>query len=66
VRELALLIKALRRASLNPHAAVMVGGPIITLRPEIARQVGADATASDAQDAADWMQGHWQSIAVQT
>jgi methanogenic corrinoid protein MtbC1 len=66
LRELALLIKALRRASLNPHAVVMVGGPVLALRPEIARLVGADASASDAQEAASWMQGHWQSLMVRT
>jgi methanogenic corrinoid protein MtbC1 len=64
--DLTLLIEALRRASINRRVQVMVGGPVLTLRPQIGRQVGADATAFDAQDAVSWAQGHWQSMAAHT
>ncbi len=40
-------IRSVRRASRNPHLGVMVGGPIFHLAPHLAREVGADATASD-------------------
>jgi methanogenic corrinoid protein MtbC1 len=61
IRDLTLLIKALRRASVNPRSAVIVGGPLLLLQPQIARQVGADATAMDAQETATWARGCWQS-----
>ena len=60
--ELTLLIRALRRASLNRDVRLIVGGPVIAVRPEIAWQVGADATAIDAQEAANWAQAHWQAL----
>ncbi|HTY93434.1 MAG TPA: cobalamin B12-binding domain-containing protein [Steroidobacteraceae bacterium] len=66
VGELKSLVKSLRRASVNRRAMVMVGGPIFAMNPELAQLVGADGTASDAREAAGWMQGHWQSITVQT
>jgi methanogenic corrinoid protein MtbC1 len=62
VRDLTLLIKALRRASLNRSVAVMVGGPVLVLRPEIGLRIGADAIARDGQEAANWAQRYWQSI----
>jgi hypothetical protein len=40
----------------------MVGGPVLALRPEIGRRVGADAIALDGQEAANWAQRYWQSI----
>ncbi len=45
------LIRDIRRVSRNASLGVMVGGPIFTLRPELAKQVGADATAVDAHQA---------------
>lgn len=44
-------IAAVRRASCHPDIAVLVGGPAFTLRPQLARQFGADATASDGSEA---------------
>ncbi|MFY9514080.1 MAG: cobalamin-dependent protein [Rubrivivax sp.] len=48
VDAVASAILALRRASLNPAVAVMVGGPVMVLRPDFVAHVGADATACDA------------------
>jgi methanogenic corrinoid protein MtbC1 len=45
------LIASLRRRSSNPALAVMVGGPLLVHRPELVREVGADATAADAGEA---------------
>ncbi|MFM9852916.1 MAG: B12-binding domain-containing protein [Sphingomonadaceae bacterium] len=47
------LIQAIRAASRNPQAGIMVGGPIFVQNPEIALAVGADATAKDAHIAVD-------------
>ena len=44
-------IAAVRRSSCHREIAVLVGGPLFTLRPQLARQVGADATASDGSAA---------------
>jgi methanogenic corrinoid protein MtbC1 len=66
LRELTLLIKALRRASMNRSVAVMVGGPAVTLRPEIGGEIGADATMLDAPGAARWAKRYWDSVAVQS
>lgn len=43
-------IAAVRRASCHREIAVLVGGPLFTLRPQLARQVGADATTSDGSE----------------
>jgi methanogenic corrinoid protein MtbC1 len=48
---LARSIRAVRKASRNRGIAVMVGGPLFLLRPEIAAQVGADLGAIDAPSA---------------
>lgn len=48
---LASVILALRKASLNPTIAVMVGGPVFVAHPEYLAMVGADGTASDAPQA---------------
>ena len=44
-------IVRLRRASRNPHLAVMVGGPILVGRPGLGLALGADATSDDAASA---------------
>jgi methanogenic corrinoid protein MtbC1 len=44
-------IRAIRRASRNRGVGIMVGGPILIDRPELAELVGADATAVDGQQA---------------
>ena len=51
VEALTRAIAALRRASRNAEALIMVGGPILTTNPEIAVAVGADFSAGDARHA---------------
>ena len=46
------LIATIRRVSKNPNIGIMVGGPLLIERPELALLIGADATARDGQDAA--------------
>lgn len=64
--DLTLLIRALRRASINPRVIVLVGGPVLALRPELGWQVGADATAIDAPEAVSRAQGYWQPMPART
>jgi methanogenic corrinoid protein MtbC1 len=45
-------IEAVRRASLNPHIAVVAGGSAVSGRPDLAARIGADATAEDGPSAA--------------
>jgi MerR family transcriptional regulator, light-induced transcriptional regulator len=47
----AKLICAARRASRNKFIAVIVGGRVFATNPQLAIQVGADATAPDAPTA---------------
>jgi methanogenic corrinoid protein MtbC1 len=42
------LIRLVRRASRNRGLGVMIGGPLVQLRPELVALVGADASADDA------------------
>ena len=51
VRPMASAILALRKASLNRHLVVMVGGPVLAYLPDFVERVGADGTASDAAGA---------------
>jgi methanogenic corrinoid protein MtbC1 len=44
-------IRAIRRASRNRGVGILVGGPILIDKPELAALVGADATAVDSQQA---------------
>ncbi len=44
-------IDAIRRHSRHDNCVVMVGGPYFLDHPEVADQLGADSTASDARDA---------------
>jgi methanogenic corrinoid protein MtbC1 len=44
-------ISAVKRHSHNRAVAVMVGGPLFSLSPELVALVGADGTASDAREA---------------
>lgn len=48
---LAALIRDVRRASRNPNIGILVGGQAFLERPELAGLVGADATATDGQQA---------------
>lgn len=51
LESLASLIRAIRRVSLNRSIGVLVGGPVFKGQPELARLVGADATAVDGREA---------------
>jgi methanogenic corrinoid protein MtbC1 len=51
IEDLAAAVHALRKHSRNPNVRVLVGGPLLLERPEVAAQVGADATALDARQA---------------
>lgn len=51
VSRMASVILALRKASMNPGAVVMIGGPVVALRPELVALVGADVTATSATHA---------------
>lgn len=44
-------IAAVRSASCNRGLPVLVGGPVFFLKPQLVRQVGADATAMDGSEA---------------
>jgi len=44
-------IRSVRRASMNPGLAVLVGGPGFTANPCLAAEVGADGTAIDGRQA---------------
>jgi methanogenic corrinoid protein MtbC1 len=47
------IIAAIRRFSRNREVGVLVGGPLLVSKPEIASLVGADATAADGQEAVE-------------
>jgi MerR family transcriptional regulator, light-induced transcriptional regulator len=53
IDELSRFIGALRQSSRNPHAGVMVGGPLFVNNPGLAEIIGADGTASDARRAVE-------------
>jgi methanogenic corrinoid protein MtbC1 len=44
-------IEAVRRASKNPGIKILLGGPLVVVRPELVEQVAADAMAVDARHA---------------
>jgi methanogenic corrinoid protein MtbC1 len=46
-------VRAIRRASRNGGIGVMVGGPLLLARPDLALEVGADGTAVDGRSAAE-------------
>jgi methanogenic corrinoid protein MtbC1 len=45
--EVAATVRAIRQASRNRAIGVLVGGPLLVRRPELALPIGADATAAD-------------------
>ncbi len=47
VDDLAAIISAIRHASLNRTVGILIGGPVLVAKPELAHLVGADATATD-------------------
>ncbi len=48
---LARALRAVRQSSRNERVVTMVGGPLFASRPELAIQLGADATATDGAQA---------------
>jgi len=55
LQRVAAMLPQLREASRNRSIAIMVGGPLFSAFPDIARQIGADATAADG------VQATWQA-----
>ena len=51
VEQLTETIRAIRRESRNRAIGVLVGGPLLLKKPELAQRVGADATAADGPQA---------------
>ena len=51
LEDLSACITAVRRHSHNRAVAVMVGGPLFVVHPELIEQVGADGVATDGQQA---------------
>jgi len=49
--DVAATIRAVRQASRNRAIGVLVGGPILVDKPELAASIGADATAADGRQA---------------
>ena len=47
VDEVAAIIRAIRQTSLNRSIGILLGGPLLVAKPELAALVGADATAVD-------------------
>jgi MerR family transcriptional regulator, light-induced transcriptional regulator len=56
LEQLAVDIKAVRKASRNKAVGIMVGGPAFIGHPERVDLVGADATASDGRQAVAYAQ----------
>ena len=44
-------IRAIRKSSRNRSVGVLLGGPMLVLKPELAARMGADATGRDGRDA---------------
>lgn len=51
IEALAAIIRSVRQQSKNRSVRVLVGGPVMVHRPQVAALVGADATAPDARQA---------------
>jgi methanogenic corrinoid protein MtbC1 len=51
LHDVAHIIKEIRRTSRNRAVGVLIGGPLLVAKPEIAPLLGADATAADGQEA---------------
>lgn len=51
LQDVSTVIARLRRLSCNPQVNILVGGGIFAEHPEMAEQVGADATARDGREA---------------
>jgi methanogenic corrinoid protein MtbC1 len=53
IEKLRQCVDEVRKSSVNTKLAVMVGGPIFSLRPELIARVGSDGAAKDGQQAPD-------------
>jgi methylmalonyl-CoA mutase cobalamin-binding subunit len=51
VQDVAAMIRSIRDVARNRAVGILVGGPLLVAKPEIAAQVGADATAIDGKQA---------------
>lgn len=49
--EVSRIISSIRQFSRNPSVGVLIGGPLLVTKPELANVVGADATAADGKEA---------------
>ena len=49
--ELSDCIASVRKAAINPHIGIMVGGPVFALHPEYVAQVQADGACGDGRQA---------------
>ncbi len=49
--DLSECIQEVRKAALNDHVGIMVGGPIFGLHPECGTRVGADCASADGREA---------------
>jgi methanogenic corrinoid protein MtbC1 len=59
-------IRMIRRESRNQMIAIMVGGPLFTANPDLAREVGADGTAINAPTAVLMAQKLFDEMALKT
>jgi len=59
-------IRLIRRESRNQMIGVMVGGPLFTANPALAKEVGADGTASNAPTAVLMAQKLFDEMALKT
>lgn len=59
-------IRLIRRESRNQLIGIMVGGPVFTANPELAHEVGADGTASNAPTAVLMAQKLFDQIIMKT
>ena len=65
LEDVASLIRAIRGGSRNRSVGILVGGPVLSLNPDAAKLVGADATAADGLQAvaqADYLRGLREAI----
>jgi len=47
VEDVTAIIRSIRAASLNRSVGILIGGPVLVARPDLAQLVGADGTAMD-------------------
>jgi methylmalonyl-CoA mutase cobalamin-binding subunit len=50
-------VQAIRTASANPRIGILLGGPVVQTRPDLAELLGADGTAADAMQAISRAEG---------